>query len=121
MTDDSVPLREHLERLLLEQGRRFDDLRAADKTALEAAMTAADKAVRAALEAAKEAVVKAEGAVSKQLALLNELRTGVATDAQLNALAEKVDAVRKFMFMITGMGVVISIVIPLAVSLMMKR
>jgi hypothetical protein len=90
VTDDAVPLREHLERLIADQARRFDDLRAADKTALDAALTSADKAVRAALDAAEKAVVKAEISTNDRLELLNELRKGIATSAELNALNDKV-------------------------------
>ena len=50
-----------------------------------------DKAVNAALQAAKEAVIKAETAADKRFELLNELREGVATHEQLEAVEKVVD------------------------------
>ncbi len=56
----------------------FDALRTADQTAVQAALVAQEKAI-----------VKAEVAAEKRFDLLNELRVGVATKDQLEAL-EKV-------------------------------
>jgi hypothetical protein len=82
-------LREHLTGLLVEMDRRYQERYEASQRALEAALLAADRAVQAALAAAKEAVTKAELSADKRFELLNELRIGVATTEQVEAL-EKV-------------------------------
>lgn len=69
---------------------RYMQLRGADELALRAALVSAEKAVQAALEAAKEAVLKAEVATEKRLSLLNELRSGVATREQMQALEQRI-------------------------------
>lgn len=138
-SDDSVPLREHMEHVVADLRRSFDAamsadrraaeamsasldaLRNADQRAVEAALIAAKEAVRAALEAAKEAVAKAEVAVGKQLTLLNELRTGVVLQPALDSLAEKLDGVRKTIYMMTGMGVILSIAIPIVVTMLLRK
>jgi type VI protein secretion system component VasK len=61
------------------------------KEMTEQRFTDSDKAIQAALSAAKEAVVKAELAADKRFELLNELRSGVATHEQLEALEKVVD------------------------------
>lgn len=73
-------LKVHVIALIAEADRRYQQDGEAQK-----------EAVRAALQAAKEAVHKAELSVDKRLELLNELRAGVATTEQLEAL-EKVVA-----------------------------
>ena len=73
-----VSVLEHIIALLNERDRRYQQ-RFDDQTT----------AINAALQAAKEAVTKAESAAEKRFELLNELRDGVATAEQLDAL-EKV-------------------------------
>lgn len=90
-------LKEHLEALLaakdLRDQQRFD----ASQQALAAALLSADRAVQAALQAAKEAVTKAELSADKRFELLNELRSGVATTEQVEALEKVVvDLGRRF-------------------------
>jgi DNA-binding transcriptional regulator YbjK len=53
-----------------------------------------DTAVKAALTAAEKAVTKAEIAADKRFELLNELRSGVATKEQLEALEKVVTDLR---------------------------
>lgn len=60
------------------------------KEHLEQRFSDSDKAVQAALQAAKEAVIKAETAADKRFELLNELRDGVATKEQLEAVEKLV-------------------------------
>jgi hypothetical protein len=52
----------------------FDELRAADQRAVQAALASAEKAVSAALTASKEAVTKAETASEKRFDSVNEFR-----------------------------------------------
>lgn len=96
----------HLELQINAEVKRFEDLRAAtdlrymqlrgaDEIALRAALVSAEKAVEAALEAAKEAVVKAEVATEKRLEGLNELRQGVATRDQLDALLARISDIKE--------------------------
>jgi hypothetical protein len=68
----------HLRELMDERDRRYQER-----------YEASEKAVGAALASAKEAVLKAELSADKRFELLNELRAGVATAEQLEAL-EKV-------------------------------
>lgn len=80
---------DHLRELIDERDRRYEQRYEASQKALDAALLSADRAVQAALLAAKEAVTKAELSADKRFELLNELRTGVATTEQIEAL-EKV-------------------------------
>jgi phosphopantetheinyl transferase (holo-ACP synthase) len=66
---------EHLRELIDERDRRYQER-----------YEASSRAVEAALLAAKEAVSKAELSTDRRMELLNELRTGVATTDQLEAL-----------------------------------
>lgn len=66
-----------------------------------------DKAVSAALQAAKEAVIKAETAADKRFELLNELRNGVATVEQLEALEKVVNALQRLVYI--GLGAVLAL------------
>lgn len=96
-SDDSVPLREHLEKLIDDlrrhfeasvagQAKRFDDLRAADKTALDAAFASSDRAIQTAFASSAAAVHTALEANEKRLDGLNELRDGVAMTIEVKAL-----------------------------------
>ena len=76
----------HLRDIMNERDRRYEQRYEASQRALEAALEAADRAVHTALLTAKEAVQKAELAADKRFELLNELRIGVATTDQLEAL-----------------------------------
>ncbi len=89
-----------------ERDRRYQERYEASVKALDAAFLAADKAVQAALAAqekgtqaamvaAKEAVTKAELAGEKRFELLNELRIGVATKDEIQALEKLVNAVKE--------------------------
>lgn len=80
-------LREHMAALLVEVDLRYQQRFDAQQRALDAALLSAKEAVQAALQAAKEAVRKAEDSTEKRLGLLNELRAGVATTEQMDALA----------------------------------
>ncbi len=51
-----------------------------------------DKAIQAALASQEKAVIKAENAADKRFELLNELRDGVATREQLDALEKIVNS-----------------------------
>lgn len=72
MTDDSVSLKEYID-------KRFDN---------------SDRAVQAALAAQEKAILKAEVAAEERFKLLNELRGGVATKAELEALIKVVDELK---------------------------
>jgi len=97
-----------LEEALVTHIKRLEDLRTADElryaqlrdkeqTALQAALLAAEKAVQTALLTSKEAVVKAETATEKRLEGLNELRQGVATKDQLDALDRRIGEMKETM------------------------
>lgn len=58
---------------------------------------AQDRGVQLALSAAEKAVIKAENAAEKRFELLNELRAGVATKEQLEALEKIVTNIDKRM------------------------
>jgi hypothetical protein len=81
----------NVRQLMDERDIRYQQRYDASQKALEAALLAADRAVQAALLAAKEAVTKAELSADKRFELLNELRTGVATADQLEALEKLVN------------------------------
>lgn len=98
MTDPGwtlLSLKEHFEALMhakdVKDAQRYD----ASQKALDAALLSADRAVQAALQAAKEAVTKAELSADKRFELLNELRVGVATTDQLEALEKVVGDLAK--------------------------
>jgi ferritin-like metal-binding protein YciE len=63
-----------------------------------------DKALQAALAAAERASSKTEVAAEKRFELLNELRAGVATREQLEALEKIVDEVKDQMTRQQGRG-----------------
>jgi hypothetical protein len=95
-----VTLQDHLQALLAEkdlrdqqrydaQTKAVETAMAAQQTAMRAALDAADRATDRAMAAAEKAVTKAELAADKRFELLNELRIGVATREQFEAL-EKV-------------------------------
>ena len=102
MTDEDV---EHLRELMDERDRRYEQRYEASQKALEAALLAADRAVQAALQAAKEAVTKAELSADKRFELLNELRTGVATTEQIEALEKVVTDLAKRLDRGEGAGI----------------
>lgn len=105
-SDDSVPLRQHLEKLIDDlrlhfdasitaQAKRFDDLRAADNDRITAAFTARREALEAALKDQTERTHVALVANEKRLDALNELRKGVAMTVEIQAVDTKVDRVEK--------------------------
>lgn len=73
-------LKEHFEKLIATQQVHFENIQAEK-----------DKALTAALIAVKEENRKTEVAAEKRFELLNELRSGVATKDQLQALEKMVD------------------------------
>lgn len=98
--------RAYLERAINDQAKRFEEARASDtmlslqlretqKIAVDTALVSAEKAVNTALDAAKEAVLKAEVSTEKRLSLLNELRNGVATKEQMNALEQRLSDIKE--------------------------
>jgi uncharacterized tellurite resistance protein B-like protein len=93
MTDDRDIA--HLRDVIDERDRRYEQRYEASQKALDAALSSADRAVQAALLAAKEAVLKAELSADKRFELLNELRTGIATSDQLEALEKVVTELAK--------------------------
>jgi hypothetical protein len=80
----------------------FDGLREADRIAVQAALASAEKGVAAALAASEKAITKAETAAEKRFDLLNELRNGVATREQLEALAQRYDDLKTRLDKIEG-------------------
>jgi hypothetical protein len=109
-----VRLREHFERLLAERDLRYQQRFEAQTIAVNAAMRAAE-----------EARTKAETAAEKRFELLNELRVGVATSGELQALEkivnnlagriERTEGGRAgvsavWAFLVGGLGVVVAIV-----------
>jgi hypothetical protein len=85
-----VPILDHVKSLLNEADLRYQQRFDAQNTALDAARVSAKEGVTTALIAAEKAVTKAEVATENRLTLLNELRSGVATKEQMDALAERV-------------------------------
>ncbi len=70
----------------------LDERYATQTKAVDAAFAAAERAVQAALTSAEKAVSKAEIAADKRFELLNELRQGIATEAQLHAVEKMFSA-----------------------------
>lgn len=91
-----------LRQLMDERDVRYQQRYEAQQKALDAALLAAKEAVQAALTAAKAAVDKAELSADKRLELLNELRTGVATVEQLEAMDKVVTSLSKRIDMAEG-------------------
>jgi len=77
------------------QTKAVETAMAAQQTAMRAALDAADKFNAMILSAQKEAVTKAEIAADKRFDLLNELRMGVATHEQMEALEKDVTRLRE--------------------------
>jgi hypothetical protein len=80
--------------------RQLDDLRSilderyrTQTEALKAAFAERETAVRAALLSQEKAVTKAEVAADKRFDLLNELRVGVATKEQVDALDKRISEI----------------------------
>lgn len=92
---EQITLREHFAAMLGEADLRYQQRFDAQNTALDAARVAAKEGVTTALIAAEKAVTKAEVATENRLTLLNELRSGVATKEQMDALAERVSDIKE--------------------------
>jgi phosphopantetheinyl transferase (holo-ACP synthase) len=92
---EQVTLREHIEALRVADDVRYQQRFDSQQDALNAALLAAKEAVQTALLAAKEAVIKAEVATENRLTLLNELRSGVATKEQMDAMAERLSDIKE--------------------------
>jgi hypothetical protein len=101
--EESVPIREYVDRRLADKDLRDQQRYDAQTKALEAAMVAADKAVQAALLAAEKAVNKAEVAAERRFESVNEFRAQLGDQAktfmprseyevQHSALADKMEA-----------------------------
>ena len=85
-------LREHIQRQLADLRNLLDERHTAQAKAVDAAFESQQLAMRAALLSAEKAVTKAEIAADKRFELLNELRAGVATREQLEAIEQQVAA-----------------------------
>ena len=77
------------------------------KEYLDSLLIEKDKQVDAALVAVKEEGRKTEIAAEKRFDLLNELRQGVATKQQLEALEKVVNALAKLVYI--GLGAVLAL------------
>jgi hypothetical protein len=89
-------LRAYVEVRLADLRLLLDERYFTQTKALDAAFVAAEKAVQTALASAEKAVAKAEGSVDNRLELLNELRSGVATTAQIEALEKEVAGIQSW-------------------------
>jgi multidrug resistance efflux pump len=101
---------DHLRDLMDERDRRYEQRYEESQKAIAAALSAADRAVQAALQAAKEAVTKAELSADKRFELLNELRSGVATTEQIDALDKVVNSLKEQLDKTSGRGAGVSAV-----------
>jgi len=77
------------------------------KTYFEQRFADSDKAIQAALVAQEKAIMKAENSAERRFELLNELRVGVATKEQLDALEKVVEALSKLVYI--GLGGVLAL------------
>lgn len=80
-----------LKQLMDERKEHLKELRLADQRAIDAALVSQEKAI-----------VKAETAADKRFELLNELREGVATKEQVEALDKVMDAINSRLDKIEG-------------------
>lgn len=80
-----------LRQLVDERKEHLKELRAADQRAVDAALVAQEKAI-----------IKAENAAERRFELLNELRGGVATKEQVEALDKVVDGITSRLDRIEG-------------------
>jgi hypothetical protein len=105
-SEEHVPIRVYVDRLLAEKDLRDQQRYDAQAKAIEAAMAAADKAVQAALQSAEKAVAKAEMAAERRFESVNEFRGQLADQqrtflprqeyqVQHEALGEKLEAMAK--------------------------
>lgn len=74
MEKNTIDLKTYFETLLIEKDKRYEQKFNDTRTAVDAALIAADKAVAAALAGQKEAVIKAENANEKRFEGVNEFR-----------------------------------------------
>jgi hypothetical protein len=95
-------LRAHIEARLTDLRLLLDERYFTQTKALDAAFVAAEKAVQTALASAEKAVTKAEGSVDNRLELLNELRSGVATTGQIEALEKEIAGLQAWRAMTEG-------------------
>lgn len=102
---EKISLKEHLEAIIEQNDKRYEQRFNDTKIAVDAALIAADKAVAAALAGQKEAVTKAEVAAEKRFESVNEFRNTLSdqqrnlmprseAEIQFKSLNEKVDALR---------------------------
>ena len=85
MTDPTVPLQEHLEKLREADHRFNDEQQRANQRAIDAALLAQKEAVAAALESQKEAFASFAAATDKRFESVNEFR-GTLSDNQATYL-----------------------------------
>lgn len=98
-------LHTHMDTQLRDLRSALDERHAAQQLALLTALTTAEKAVDRAMQAAEKAVNKAEIAADKRFELLNELRDGVATKEQVEAVDKQIDDLKSRMDRTEGRGV----------------
>lgn len=82
-----------LKLLMDERKEHLKELRAADQRAIDAALVSQEKAI-----------IKAENAAERRFELLNELRDGVATKEQVEAVDKLVDGITSRLDRIEGSG-----------------
>lgn len=87
MAWDIDTLKEHLEKILGEMDRRYEERFGASERARDAALASQDKLVAAAFAAAEKANTKAEGSATERLDTHNALQTKM--DRQAALFAEK--------------------------------
>lgn len=99
-----ISLRRHFEALLAQKELRDQQRYDAQTKAVETAMAAAEKFNAAILAAQQDAVNKANVSDDKRFDLLNELRVGVATREQVEALEKIVSALSERVGRSAGSG-----------------
>jgi DNA-binding transcriptional regulator YbjK len=86
------------------QTKALDAAFLAQQTAASNALLSQEKATGAAMAASEKAITKAEMATDNRLTLLNELRGGVATREQLEALAARLADMKERFDELKGRG-----------------
>lgn len=94
MEQETVTLKEHIETLIDNNDRRYEQRFNDANVAVGAALAAAEKAVAAALAGQKEAVTKAEVAAEKRFESVNEFRNTLSDQQRM--LLPRLEAEVKF-------------------------
>ncbi len=102
---ETISVREFLQSQIDNMRVMLDERYGTQTKALDAAFVAQQEAMQVALAAAEKAVIKAEIAADKRFELLNELRVGVATREQFDALEKQVSVLVSRVDTIAGQGV----------------